>query len=153
MVDVRIPGIELLEELGHGTYSVVYRVWRNDGLYAVKFPLRNETGIKLQILGRRFRREAVALARLRHPLLPRVMEVGTVDRAPYIVMELAKGETLAERIRRGPLDEEAVVRLGAQLASVLIQVHGSGLVHRDVKPRNIVFDERTDQIRLVDFGF
>src|SRR5215831_18502131 len=97
-VPIQIPGVELLDELGHGTYSVVYRARRPDRLYAVKVPLRNETGIKLKILGRRFRREAVALARLRHPLLPRVMDVGVVDRAPYIIMELASGETLAERV-------------------------------------------------------
>jgi serine/threonine protein kinase/signal transduction histidine kinase/ActR/RegA family two-component response regulator len=152
-LSIQIPGVELLEELGHGTYSVVHRARRGDSFYAVKMPLRNETGIKLKILGRRFRREAVALARLRHPLLPRVMEVGVVDRAPYIIMELATGETLADRIVRGPLGEDAVVELGCQLASVLTEVHESGLVHRDVKPRNIVFDASTGRIRLVDFGF
>src|SRR5258706_11533989 len=127
MADVRIPGIELLEELGRGTYSVVYRGRRNDAFYAVKLPLRNETGVKLQILGRRFRREAVALARLRHPLLPRVMEVGVVDRAPYIIMELATGETLAQRLTRGRLEELEVVQLARQLASVLAEVHKNGL--------------------------
>ncbi len=150
---IQIPGVDLVDELGHGTHSVVYRARRADGLYAVKMPLRNETGIKLRILGRRFRREAVALARIRHPLLPRVMDVGVVDRTPYIIMELATGETLAERLLRGPLSESEVVELGCQLASVLGQVHASGLVHRDVKPRNIVFDATTGQIRLVDFGF
>jgi signal transduction histidine kinase/CheY-like chemotaxis protein len=150
---IHIPGVELLEELGHGTYSVVYRARRADAFYAVKVPLRNETGIKLRILGRRFRREAVALARLRHPLLPKIMDVGVVDRAPYIIMELATGETLAQRILRGPISEREVVELGCQLASVLRQVHGSGLVHRDIKPRNIVFDAGAGQIRLVDFGF
>src|SRR5260221_13678319 len=131
MAEVRIPGIELLEELGHGTYSIVYRARRDDAFYAVKLPLRNETGIKLQILGRRFRREAVALARLRHPLLSRVMEVGRVERSPYIVMELATGETLAQRLQRGPLSEDEVVEFGCQLTSALSRVHESGLVHRD----------------------
>src|SRR5258708_38212978 len=153
MADIRIPGFEILEELGHGTYSVVYRARRGDVFCAIKLPLRNETGIKLQILGRRFRREAVALARLRHPLLPRVMEVGMVERSPYIVMELATGETLAQRLLRGPLGEDEVLEFGCQLASALSQVHESGLVHRDVKPRNIVFDSDARQIRLVDFGF
>src|SRR5436853_7920437 len=123
MAAIRIPGIELLEELGHGTYSVVYRARRGDTFCAVKLPLRNETGIKLQILGRRFRREAVALARLRHPLLPRVMEVGTVGRTPYMIMELANGRTLAERLVDGPMPAPQVVELGRQLASALQQVH------------------------------
>src|SRR5882672_7597763 len=100
---VSIPGVELLEELGHGTYSVVYRARRGSDVYAVKIPLRNETGTKLRILGRRFRREAVALARLRHPLLPKIMEVGMVDRAPYMIMELAVGVTLAERLTQGAM--------------------------------------------------
>src|SRR5207248_11464179 len=116
MAEVRIPGIELLEELGHGTYSIVYRARRGDGFYAVKVPLRNETGIKLQILGRRFRREAVALARLRHPLLPRVMQVGMVERSPYMIMELATGDTLSQRLLHGPLTETQTVDLAYQLA-------------------------------------
>jgi len=149
----QIQGIDLLEELGHGTHSVVYRARRGDTFCAVKVPLRNETGSKLQILSRRFRREAMALARLRHPFLPRIMEVGTVDRMPYIVMELVAGETLAERLTRGRLTEEQAVELGSHLASALQVVHQNGLVHRDVKPRNIVFETATGRVRLVDFGF
>src|SRR6185295_4188143 len=108
---VQIPGVELLEELGHGTHSVVYRARRGEAFYAVKVPLRNETGTKLKILGRRFRREAVALARLRHPLLPRIMEVGVAQRSPYLIMELAAGETLAARLTRGPLGQTETIEL------------------------------------------
>jgi tRNA A-37 threonylcarbamoyl transferase component Bud32/tetratricopeptide (TPR) repeat protein len=151
--EIQIPGIELLTELGRGTHSVVYRARGRTDFCVVKLPLRNETGLKLQILSRRFRREAIALARLRHPLLPRVMEVGVVARSPYIVTELVIGETLAERLLSGPLTEERTVALGRHLASALMPVHQSGLVHRDIKPRSIVFDRTTQKVRLVDFGF
>src|SRR5205085_10980709 len=86
--------------------------------------------------------------------LPRVMEVGTVERSPYIIMELATGETLAQRLAsRGRLTEGEAIEVASQLASALEQVHQSGLVHRDVKPRNIIFDPATGKIHLVDFGF
>src|SRR5262249_5294396 len=75
------------------------------------------------------------------------------DRSPYMIMELATGETLAARLMRGPMTETEVVELGRQLTSALIEVHKSGLVHRDVKPKNIVFDSVTGRMRLVDFGF
>src|SRR5688572_17857715 len=148
-----IPRVELLEELGRGSHSVVYRARREGRYYAVKLPLYGETGAKAQLLGERFRREAIALARVSHPALPAVMEVGLVGRVPYIIMELAAGETLAERLQRSPLEEQQVLQLARQLAAALSTIHRSGLVHRDVKPRNILFDAQTTAVRLVDFGF
>src|SRR5690242_988237 len=123
--ELRIPGIELLDELGHGTHSVVYRAQRGNRLCAVKLPLRNETGLKRQILSRRFRREAVALARLRDPLLPRVLEIGVVARSPYIVTELVEGDTLAGRLIGGRLDEAETVELGRRIARALTHIHNS----------------------------
>src|SRR5262245_37318245 len=148
-----IPRVELLEELGRGAHSVVYRARRDGRYFAVKQPIHGETGAKAQLLSERFRREAVALARVRHPALPAVMEVGEVERVPYIIMELAAGETLAERLRHGPLSEPHVIELARQLADGLAAIHRSGLVHRDVKPKNILFDSQTTAVRLVDFGF
>jgi eukaryotic-like serine/threonine-protein kinase len=150
---VTIPRVELLEELGRGAHSIVYRAKRDGRFYAVKLPLHGETGAKARFLAERFRREGVALARVRHPALPAVMEVGEADRTPYIVMELAAGQTLAERFRSDPLSEAQIVQTGRQLADVLAAIHRSGLVHRDVKPRNILFDPFTTAVRLVDFGF
>ncbi len=143
---VHIPGVELGRELGRGAYSIVYRATQGGTPCAVKLPL---------VGGRWTRwvyREAVALARLHHPGLPGILEVGEVDQVPYIVMELVDGETLAERLSRGPLDESATLKIGIQLAGALAAVHAIGIVHRDVKPGNIVL-ERDGRVRLVDFGF
>ncbi|HVU03470.1 MAG TPA: ATP-binding protein [Polyangiaceae bacterium] len=152
MIAVSIPELRLGRELGRGAHSVVYQGVRDGRLYAVKLPVVVEPGIDHDVAYRRFLREAVALARLRDPALPFVMEVGRVDGVPYLVMELAAGETLAQRLARGPLTEAEVVRLGRQLASALSVIHAAGLVHRDVKPLNIVFDESTGTARLVDLG-
>lgn len=143
---VRIPGVEVGEELGQGTYSVVYRAVRGDRRCALKVP---------RVRGRWTRwvyREALALARLRHPALPRVLEVGEAEGLPYLLMELVEGETLAERLARGCLSTEQALDLGCQLADALRAVHEVGLVHRDVKPRNVILEGET-KARLVDFGF
>ena len=145
-VHVRIPGVEIGEELGHGAYSIVYRAKRGDMQCAIKIP---------QTRGRWTRwvyREAVALARVKHPGLPRVFEVGEADGLPYMLMELVEGETLADRLQRGPLPCDLTLDLACQLADALRAVHEVGLVHRDVKPRNVIL-EAGNRARLVDFGF
>lgn len=143
---MEIPGIVLEEELGRGASSVVYRARHGEALRAVKIP---------RMRGRWTRwvyREAVSLARVKHPGLPAVVEVGEVDGLPYLVMDLVEGETLASRLDRGPLSEPEVVDLGVQIASMLHAVHEVGLVHRDVKPGNVILME-DGRVRLVDFGF
>ena len=98
------------------------------------------------------RTEAVSLARVKHPGLPAVLEVGEVDGLPYLVMELVEGETLASRLARGPLSEPDVLSLGIQIADMLRAVHQVGLIHRDVKPGNVLLTD-DGSVRLVDFGF
>ena len=142
----RIPGVELGEELGHGAHSTVYRARVRDLPCAVKVPRTRGRWVRWVY------REAVALARVRHPALPTVMEVGEAGDVPYLVLELVEGETLTERLARGRLSEPAVVDLALTLASALAAVHDAALVHRDVKPRNIIV-ERSGAVRLVDFGF
>src|SRR5271170_7983442 len=131
---VRIPGVEIGQELGHGAYSVVYRARQGEVRCAVKVP---------HARGRWTRwvyREAVALARVKHPGLPRVLEVGEADGLPYMLMELVEGETLADRLARGPLPAEIALDLACQLAEALRAVHEVGLIHRDVKPRNVILE-------------
>ncbi len=152
---IRIPQIELLQELGRGGFSVVYKGRRKNTTYAVKLPLGfdEEGPLDRQSIATRFRREAVALARVTHPNLMKVMEVGEVGDIPYLVMELAAGETLADRILSKVFTERETTALGVQVATALDAIHRAGLVHRDVKPQNIIFDASTGAARLVDFGF
>ncbi len=143
---LNLPPFEIDGELGHGASSVVYRARLHGVPCALKVPrsVGNWT--------RWIYREAVALARVRHPGLPVVLEVGEADRLPYLAMELIEGQTLADRLAAGPLPQLESLDIAARLLDALWSVHRAGLVHRDVKPRNIVIDPRRG-IRLVDFGF
>ncbi|MEU6934681.1 protein kinase [Streptomyces sp. NPDC046374] len=95
--------------------------------------------------------EGRLLARLRHPGLVTLYDSGRDQGHPYLVMELVRGTTLRRRIERAPLSPAETCRLGASLASALAHVHARGVVHRDVKPSNIILDG-ADAPHLVDFG-
>ena len=100
----------------------------------------------------RFEREARLAARLSHPNVVRVFDVGESDGRPFIVMEYVEGDTLADELaRRGPLPPERAVELALQICKGLDAAHTSGLVHRDVKPRNLLL--RPDgALKIADFG-
>jgi eukaryotic-like serine/threonine-protein kinase len=96
-------------------------------------------------------RELSLLARLRHPGLVRLRDAGIEQGSSWVVTDLAEGPSLAERIRVGPvLVPRVVCRLGAELADALAYVHTRGVVHRDVKPANVLLDQ--GRARLADFG-
>jgi serine/threonine protein kinase len=103
----------------------------------------------------RFRREARAAARLTHPHIASVFDYGETDvpgrqSVPFIVMELLKGQTLAERIQQGRLEWEEAADICAQLADALAAAHGKGILHRDVKPANIFLSPMG--VKVLDFG-
>jgi len=93
---------------------------------------------------------AARLARARHHALPRIVTVGEAEGTAYIASELIEGRTLAELLRNGPLGEDLILRLGRDLAGALAELHRLGLVHRDVKPENIVLAS-DGRACLVDF--
>ena len=99
----------------------------------------------------RFDHEARALARLSHPGLVAIFDIGTVADRPYLVMQLIDGESLASRLLSGPLPPADVAPMGALLADALAHAHGRGVVHRDVKPSNILLGV-DDRPYLTDFG-
>jgi serine/threonine protein kinase len=146
----RVGQYELGPELGQGGMSVVYRARRADKEFAVKL-MRVGSGPDGVDAHQQFRREAAAIARLDHPGLIRVVEVGEDTGRPFLVMELAEGESLDRRIARRALDDEEAVALGRGVADALREVHRLGLVHRDIKPANIVLSS-SGQAKLVDFG-
>jgi serine/threonine-protein kinase len=101
----------------------------------------------------RFSREARAMAAIAHEHLVPVYEVNEHAGIPYFVMEYVPGGSLERRLREaGPLDAVSVVRIGLQVAQALAAAHAQGLVHRDIKPGNILLDRGTDRVRVVDFG-
>jgi CheY-like chemotaxis protein/tRNA A-37 threonylcarbamoyl transferase component Bud32 len=102
----------------------------------------------------RFRREAVALARLRHPHIVAVHDFGVDEGSgrPYVVMELLVGEVLGDILKRdGKLPPARALGIALQMAEALAYAHGQGMVHRDVKPANVVLEAK-DVVRLIDFG-
>ncbi|MBM7088849.1 serine/threonine protein kinase, partial [Streptomyces sp. S12] len=146
----------VLRQLGRGGMGVVWKA-RDEVLgreVAVK-ELRTYTdaaGPELTELGLRMRREARAAARVRHPAVIAVHDVAEVDGRPLIVMELVDGPSLDDVLReRGTLPPAEAARIGAQVMDALAAAHRAGVLHRDVKPGNILLD-RSGRIVLTDFG-
>ena len=142
----------LVELLGQGGMATVYRA-RDSQLerdVAIKV-LRPEYGTDPDFLAR-FRHEAQAAASLRHPGIVAVYDYGTDAIGPYIVMELVDGHDLASLLRRrGPLSSTRAAALVAQAARAVEAAHQRGLVHRDVKPGNILVTA-DDRVQVADFG-
>ncbi|HAM03800.1 MAG TPA: hypothetical protein DCQ30_16480 [Acidimicrobiaceae bacterium] len=144
-----IAGRYRLERLlGHGGMADVYRAVDESGGPPVAIKVVRSTDPEL---ARRITREAKAVEGFDHPGLVRLLGSGVHDRHAYMVMELVEGPTLAERLRRGPLAPDRCATLGASLADALAYVHGRGVVHRDVKPANVLLGPGS-RVRLADFG-
>jgi tRNA A-37 threonylcarbamoyl transferase component Bud32 len=151
-VDERILGkYELLEAVGVGTFGTVYKARdpELDRVVAVKVPRAGHLATHEDLA--RFVREARSVARLRHPSIVSVHEIGESDQTPYLVSEFVEGTTLADLLSvRRPAPREAAALL-ATVADALDYAHQMGVVHRDVKPANIMLDEKAVP-RLMDFG-
>jgi serine/threonine protein kinase len=136
--------------LGSGTHATVYRAHdpELDREVALKVPHAAVGGSRAWA---RFQGEARLLARLRHPGIVPVFETGWSGDAPFLATALIEGGTLAQCLESGPLDPHRAALAAAELAEALAYAHALGVVHRDVKPANVMF-ERTGRVQLADFG-
>jgi WD40 repeat protein/serine/threonine protein kinase len=134
-----LPGYEILGVLGHGGVGIVYkaRQIKLQRLVAVKMLAAGTSARADQVA--RFRREARAAARLRHPNVVQIYEVGEQGGRPFCVLEYVEGGTLAQRLAGNPLDPRAAAELAETLARAVHAAHQAGIIHRDLKPGNILF--------------
>jgi Tol biopolymer transport system component len=146
----RLGPYEVLGSLGAGGMGEVYRArdTRLNRDVAVKvLPQRLATNPGGRV---RFEREAKAISSLNHPHICTLFDVGREADTDYLVMELVEGETLAARLARGPMTTLEVLRFAAQIASALEGAHRAGVVHRDLKPGNVMLTKAG--AKLMDFG-
>src|SRR5689334_14841863 len=157
MVGDQILGRFLVEErIGSGCFGTVYRAWDS----------RLERPVAVKVIDRqhgapRVTREAQAVARLAHRNIATLYELATDGDQAFLVSELIEGETLRVLGRRGELSDRLVAKVGADAAAALTHAHRAGVVHRDVKPENILVCENGPhrgsfspwgEAKLVDFG-
>lgn len=141
---------EIVTALGAGGMGEVYRArdTRLNRVVAIKIlPAHLSQNADAK---ERFDREARAISSLSHPNICHLYDVGLQDGASYLVMEYLDGETLADRLHKGPLPLEQVLRIGAEICDGLGKAHCTGVAHRDLKPSNIMLTKTG--AKLMDFG-
>ena len=104
-----------------------------------------------EVARKRFRKEALALSKLNHPNIATIYDFDTQDGVDFLVMEYVEGTTLSEKLSNGPLSEEEATKLGRQVAYALEEAHEHGVIHRDLKPGNVMVTPK-GQAKVLDFG-
>src|ERR1700691_4454597 len=147
---IHLGSYEVLAPLGTGGMGEVYRardtrLGREVAIKILPSHLSSDSGARL-----RFEREAKTVSGLNHPNICTLHDIGHQDGVDFIVMEYLDGESLAERLEKGPLEAVQVLQYGTQIASALDKAHRNGVTHRDLKPGNIILTK--SGAKLLDFG-
>jgi Tol biopolymer transport system component len=146
----RLGPYEILSPLGAGGMGEVYRArdTRLERTVAVK--VLSDQLSKSEEVRQRFEREAKTISQLSHPHICALYDVGREGETEYLVMEYLEGETLSDRLAKGPLPLEQTLRYGVEIADALDKAHRQGIVHRDLKPGNVMITK--SGVKLLDFG-
>jgi eukaryotic-like serine/threonine-protein kinase len=147
----RLGHYRLLTKLGEGGMGLVFRAHDEHLDCDVALKVLPPSLLADQSARKRFRKEALTLAKLKHPNIATVHDFDTNDGIDFLVMEYVDGVTLAERVIGGALAEKEVLALGSEIAKTLDVAHRRGVVHRDLKPGNIMLTSHGD-VKLLDFG-
>lgn len=149
----RLGEYEILEVIGRGGMGIVLKGYQKElNRYVAVKVLAPHLALSAAAR-KRFAREAQATAAIVHPHVMAIHAVAANAKLPYLVMPFVACESLQQRLdRQGPLDVKDVLRIGLQAASGLAAAHAQGLVHRDVKPANILLETSVERVMLTDFG-
>ncbi|WP_425617748.1 protein kinase [Anatilimnocola sp. NA78] len=149
----RLGGYDVLEIIGRGGMGVVLKAYDRELKRCVAIKVLAPHLANSPLAKKRFAREAQAAAAVVHPHVLAIHQVQASGRLPYLVMPLVAGESLAQRLAaQGTLELKEILRIGMQAAAGLSAAHEQGLVHRDVKPANILLEKGIERAVLTDFG-
>jgi len=151
MIGERLSHYTIVEHIGAGGMGVVYRAHDEQLDRDVAIKVLPAGSLSNDIARKRFRKEALSLARLNHPNVATVHEFGSQDSMDFLVTEYIAGITLDVKLASGPLPPDEVIRLGVQLAAGLEAAHQQGIVHRDLKPGNLRLTP-DGRLKILDFG-
>src|SRR6476659_2034599 len=146
----RLGPYEIQAPLGAGGMGEVYRAHDTRLERTVAIKVLPEHLSSNPDAKHRFEREARAISSLNHPNICALYDIGNQDGVDFLVMEYLEGQTLAERLQKGALPIEHVLKIGIEIADALDKAHRQGIVHRDLKPGNIMLTK--SGVKLVDFG-
>ena len=147
----RVGRFEIRREVGRGGFGAVYEAFDTQLNRVVAVKTLRLSRPRRDLSSDWIKKEAEAVARLDHPCIVTLFDVGTCDSGPYLVMELLRGKTLAQRIAEGPVPEAEALRIAEEMAKGLAHAHQRGVLHRDLKPANVFLCE-DGRVKLLDFG-
>lgn len=151
MVGETISHYRILAQIGAGGMGVVYKAYDQQLEREVALKLLPQGLLADEVARKRFRKEALALARLNHPNIATIFEFGNEGGLDFLVTEYIPGITLDTKLSSGPLNTDEAIRLGVQLATGLAEAHSQGLIHRDLKPGNLRVAP-DGRLKILDFG-
>lgn len=142
---------EILEVLDRGGMGIVYKARQKNLRRVVALKMIQQGQFRSPEVRKRFQNEAETAARLRHPNLVAIHEVGEHNGIPFFTMEYVKGRTLADLSRQGRIRPRVVAQIAQTIAETIHYIHSRGVLHRDLKPSNVMIDHNCE-VRVTDFG-